>query len=73
MTHAVHVPLNMPSIRQSCNCREDTAWAYDVKSSSFLIFGGWASRWLGDLMRLNVSAIIGPPYACTGVMCTRKL
>lgn len=46
--------------------REDTAWAYDVKTSSFLIFGGWASRWLGDLIKLDVSAIIGPPYACTG-------
>jgi hypothetical protein len=49
----------------SC-CREDTAWAYDTKTSSFLVFGGWASRWLGDLIRLDVSAIIGPPYACTG-------
>jgi dynein heavy chain len=38
---------------------------YDPKSSSLLIFGGWASRWLGDLVKLNVSAIIGPPYACT--------
>jgi hypothetical protein len=48
------------------NNREDTAWAYDARSSSFLMFGGWASRWLGDLVRLDVSAIIGPPYACTG-------
>jgi hypothetical protein len=47
------------------SCREDTAWVYDPKSSSLLIFGGWASRWLGDLVKLNVSAIIGPPYACT--------
>lgn len=46
-------------------CREDTAWVYDPKSSSLLIFGGWASRWLGDLVKLNVAAIIGPPYACT--------
>jgi len=46
-------------------CREDTAWVYDPKTSSLLIFGGWASRWLGDLVKLNVSAIIGPPYACT--------
>lgn len=46
-------------------CREDTAWVYDNKSSSLLVFGGWANRWLGDLVKLNVSSIIGPPYACT--------
>lgn len=62
-----------PNVRASClfvPCcsREDTAWAYHVKTSSFLIFGGWASRWLGDLTRLDVSAIIGPPYACTGIL-----
>lgn len=39
---------------------------YDPKSSSVLVFGGWANRWLGDLARLNVAQIIGPPYACTG-------
>eukprot|EP00877_Chromochloris_zofingiensis_P015255 jgi/Chrzof1/9984/Cz04g22250.t1 len=47
--------------------REDTAWVYDQKTSSLLIFGGWANRWLGDLIKLNVSPIIGPPYACTGI------
>ena len=47
--------------------REDCAWAFDVKSCCLLIFGGWANRWLGDLVRLNVSPIIGPPYACTGI------
>lgn len=36
-------------------------------SRSFLIFGGWANRWLGDTLKLNVSPIIGPPYACTSV------
>lgn len=39
---------------------------YDPRSSSVLMFGGWANRWLGDLVRLNVAQIIGPPYACTG-------
>ena len=38
---------------------------YDQKSSSLLLFGGWSNRWLGDLVKLNVSSIIGPPYACT--------
>eukprot|EP00879_Flechtneria_rotunda_P017284 GHRR01018106.1.p1 GENE.GHRR01018106.1~~GHRR01018106.1.p1 ORF type:complete len:1124 (+),score=375.49 GHRR01018106.1:243-3374(+) len=47
--------------------REDTAWAYDTKTSSLLVFGGWASRWLGDLVKLNCAAIIGPPYACTSM------
>lgn len=32
-----------------------------------LVFGGWANRWLGDLVRLNAAQVIGPPYACTGV------
>lgn len=50
--------------------REDTAWVYDPKTSSLLMFGGWASRWLGDLVKLNISAIIGPPYACTGKHAT---
>ena len=49
--------------------REDTAWAYDSRSSSLLLFGGWANCWLGDLLKLNVSSIIGPPYACTGAFC----
>lgn len=47
--------------------REDTAWVYDVKTCSLLLFGGWANRWLGDTIKLNVSPIIGPPYACTSI------
>ncbi len=47
--------------------REDAAWVYDPRSCSLLIFGGWANRWLGDTLKLNVSPIIGPPYACTGI------
>ncbi len=47
--------------------REDCAWTFDIKTCSLLIFGGWANRWLGDLVKLNVSPIIGPPYACTGI------
>eukprot|EP00798_Chlamydomonas_sp_ICE-L_P023007 gene23007-30199_t len=45
--------------------REDTAWVFDAKTCSLLIFGGWSNRWLNDLVRLNISSIIGPPYACT--------
>jgi hypothetical protein len=40
---------------------------FDVKTCSLLIFGGWANRWLGDTIKLNVSPIIGPPYACTAI------
>ncbi|KAK9867723.1 hypothetical protein WJX84_004647 [Apatococcus fuscideae] len=47
--------------------REDTAWVYDAKSCCLIVFGGWANRWLGDTWRLNVSLVIGPPYACTGL------
>lgn len=50
--------------------REDSAWVYDPKSSSLLIFGGWANRWLGDLHKMVVSPIIGPPYACTCIAPT---
>jgi len=31
------------------------------------LFGGWSNRWLGDTWKVNVSPIIGPPYACTAV------
>lgn len=47
--------------------REDSAWVFDVKTCSLLIFGGWANRWLGDTIKLNVAPIIGPPYACTTI------
>ncbi len=40
---------------------------FDTKSCSLVIFGGWANRWLGDTLKLNVSTIIGPPYAVTGI------
>ena len=48
-------------------CREDSAWIFDVKTCCLVIFGGWSGRWLGDTWKANVSAIIGPPYACTGL------
>ena len=51
---------------QPCG-REDAAWVWDARSFSLVLFGGWANRWLGDLHKLNVSPIIGPPYACTGI------
>ena len=50
--------------------REDSAWVYDQKRSAIILFGGWASRWLGDTWRLHAAAIVGPPYACTGISPT---
>ena len=47
--------------------REDTAMAYDSKTCRLVFFGGWSNRWPGDTWVLNVSTIIGPPYACMGV------
>lgn len=47
--------------------REDTAWAWDAKTFSLLMFGGFARRWLGDTWRADVSSIIGPGYACLGI------
>jgi len=47
--------------------REDAAWVYDPKSSALIIFGGWANRWLGDVHKLVVAPIVGPPYACTDI------
>lgn len=47
--------------------REDAAWVYDNRRSAIVMFGGWSSRWLADTWRLHASAVIGPPYACTGV------
>ena len=47
--------------------REDAAWVYDNRRSAIVMFGGWSSRWLSDTWRLHASAVIGPPYACTGV------
>jgi dynein heavy chain len=44
--------------------REDCAVAYCSKTCRLFFFGGWANRWLNDLWCLNVSPIIGPPYAC---------
>ena len=41
--------------------------AYDHRESRILIFGGWCDTWLGDIYALNVSSIVGPPYAITKI------
>lgn len=51
---------------QPCG-REDAAWVWDARSLSFVLFGGWAGRWLGDTWRADVSRVVGPGYACLGI------
>ena len=43
--------------------REDGAWAFDQKTAKLIMFGGWSNDWLDDCHMLDVSGIVGPPYA----------
>ena len=43
--------------------REDSAWAFDLKTSKLIMFGGWSNDWMDDCHMLDVSGIVGPPYA----------
>jgi len=36
---------------------------FDANDSRIIIFGGWSNSWLQDMYQLNVSTVIGPPYA----------
>ena len=47
--------------------REDAAWCFDKSSSRLILFGGWADQWFGDLYSLDVSGIVGPPYAASSI------
>lgn len=47
--------------------REHTAICYDLEESKLVIFGGWANKWLDDVWQINVSSIVGPPYAISKV------
>ncbi|ETW07727.1 hypothetical protein H310_02174 [Aphanomyces invadans] len=47
--------------------RADTTLAYDDKGSRLMICGGWANLWFNDVFSLDVSCVVGPPYAITGV------
>ena len=40
---------------------------YDAKGSRLIFFGGWASRWFGDLHTLDVGSVVDPPYAIMGI------
>lgn len=41
--------------------------SYDEKGSRLVVFGGWHNGWLNDLYALDVSKIVGPAYAITGI------
>jgi len=43
--------------------REHAAICYDPDESRLIVFGGWANKWFGDVWQINVSSIVGPPYA----------
>ncbi len=36
---------------------------HNVLFSQLVLFGGWGDEWLDDLYGLDVSGIVGPPYA----------
>ena len=46
------------------SAREDCAYVYDRKNNRVLVHGGWADKWFSELYYLDVSSIVGPPYAC---------
>jgi dynein heavy chain len=48
--------------------REYSSMIYDTKNYRLVIFGGWANEWLDDVQALNVSSIVGPPYAITEII-----
>ena len=48
--------------------REYSSMIYDFKNYLLIVFGGWANEWLEDLYGLNVSSIVGPPYAITEII-----
>jgi dynein heavy chain len=47
--------------------REYSAMCYHQQFNQLIVFGGWNSGWLGDIYGLNVSKIVGPPYAITKI------
>lgn len=42
--------------------RADTQMAYDAESGHLVLFGGWASHWLGEVHVCRVIDVVGPPY-----------
>ena len=59
--------LEIKEEAECCPEREHSAICYEPEESRLIIFGGWANRWLNDVWRINVSSIVGPPYATISV------
>merc|ERR1712196_586143 len=47
--------------------REHASMCYEKEESRLIIFGGWANKWLDDVWQINVSSIVGPPYAVVDI------
>ena len=47
--------------------REDSIMVYDSKNSRMVMIGGWADQMYNDVHTLDVSMIVGPPYAISGL------
>ena len=43
--------------------RSGAQLAYNGKESKLVIFGGWQNQWFSDIHVLDVSRVVGPPYA----------
>jgi len=56
-------PLSMGPEDLRPTPREHSAICYDPEESRLLVFGGWSNKWLDDVWQINVSSIVGPPYA----------
>jgi dynein heavy chain, axonemal len=50
------------SMQRPC-IRSDAAWDFEKKGSRLIMFGGWSNKFLNDMYSLDVSGIVGPPYA----------
>jgi len=57
----------MPEDEERPSPREYAAMSYDENERRLVVFGGWHNGWLNDLYTLDVSKIVGPSYAITGI------
>ena len=57
----------MPEDEERPKPREYSAMTYDANNRRLVVFGGWYNGWLNDLYTLDVSKIVGPSYAITGI------
>jgi len=56
-----------PESKEKPQVREYSSMVYDADESRLIIFGGWNTGWLNDLYLLNVSKVVGPPYAISSI------